>query len=200
MAQTPLSDTFLSRLEGLAAMETLNAELLGSRSATQTLAAWCGRHALAGSVKIEARKIDGAPPPPTDAQRRRLEIGPNEPVRYRHVRLVCGERVLSEAENWYVPSRLTPEMNKTLETTDTPFGKAVAALRFSRQTVDVDLDWAPLPPAWERAPPPLDHPDKPLDVPRVLFTHRAVLYDADRRPFAEVVEHYLRGALPFVLP
>ena len=36
-------------------------------------------------------------------------IGPDEPVAYRHVRLRCGDHVLSEADNWYVPSRLTPE-------------------------------------------------------------------------------------------
>jgi hypothetical protein len=27
-----------------------------------------------------------------------------------------------EADNWYVPSRLTPDINKTLDMTDTPFG------------------------------------------------------------------------------
>jgi hypothetical protein len=37
-----------------------------------------------------------------------LGVDPDEPVRFRRVPLKCGDHVLSEAENWYVPSRLTP--------------------------------------------------------------------------------------------
>ena len=36
------------------------------------------------------------------------------------MRLKCGDHVLSEADNWYVKARLTPDMNHMLETTDTP--------------------------------------------------------------------------------
>jgi hypothetical protein len=50
------------------------------------------------------------------------------------VQLWCGDRLLSEADNWYVPSRLTPAMNTALETTDTPFGKAVQELKPYRRT------------------------------------------------------------------
>ncbi len=56
-----------------------------------------------------------------------------EPLGYRHVRLSCGGKVLSQAHNWYVPARLTPEINRQLETTDIPFGKAIAPLGFERE-------------------------------------------------------------------
>jgi len=45
-------------------------------------------------------------------------------VKYRRVQPSCGDHILSEADNWYVPRRLTPEMNRLLETTDVPFGRA----------------------------------------------------------------------------
>ena len=77
--------------------------------------------------------------PATADVRAALDVKPDEPLGYRRVKLKCGEHVLSEADNWYVPARLTPEMNHVLETTDTPFGKAVAALRFRRHTLSADL-------------------------------------------------------------
>jgi hypothetical protein len=48
-----------------------------------------------------------------------------------------------------VPARLTPEMTHLLETTDTPFGKVVAALHFRRHTLNADLLWRPLRQGWE---------------------------------------------------
>ncbi len=55
-------------------------------------------------------------------------VANQELVKYRRVQLRYGVYILSEAENWYVPSRLTPEMNKLFETTDMPFGKVVLPL------------------------------------------------------------------------
>ena len=49
-------------------------------------------------------------------------------MRYRRVQLACGDRVLSEADNWYLVGRLTLDMNTALERTETPFGVAVRAL------------------------------------------------------------------------
>ena len=55
-AQTapPWPDTFLTRLESLALIETLNASLLAARSATFTLDKWCTDHKLADETKIRA--------------------------------------------------------------------------------------------------------------------------------------------------
>ncbi len=197
-AEPRLPDTFLARVEALATMETLNAEILASRSATQALEMWCGDQAIALPPKIRAERVVGAPEKPIrPEQRTHLQVGPDEAIRYRRVRLACGNHVLSEADNWYVPGRLTPEMNRVLDATDTPFGKAVAALHFSRETIGMQTVWPVLPPDWQRRTPPPEQPDESLDIPLELFQHQAVLYDDRHRPIAEVDEHYLRGILPF---
>lgn len=139
------SDTALTRLEALALLETLNAELLAGTSATLTLEQWCRDHALAEPAQILARRTDTTPEPPESSTRSDLQLTVNEPVRYRRVELVCGEHVLSIAENWYVPARLTPAMNQQLETTQVPFGKVVQPLHPHRETILARLLWQPLP-------------------------------------------------------
>jgi hypothetical protein len=76
-------------------------------------------------------------------------ITADEPVRYRRVQLFCGDKLLSEADNWHVPVRLTPEMNRLLDQTDTPFGRAVKDLEFQRLTLTATVPWRPLPEGWE---------------------------------------------------
>lgn len=146
-AGAPAPDDFLTRLEAVALVQTLNAEILASRSATLTLERWCDEHGIAGisKAKVVARLLGIDPKPLTEDQRRRLGIGTEEPVKYRHVQLFCGDQILSEADNWYVQSWLTAEMNRLLETTATPFGKAVVDLKPYRQTYAVNVLWWPLP-------------------------------------------------------
>ena len=127
---------------------------------------------------------------------RLLQAEPDTLLKYRRVRLTCGGHVLSEADNWYVPERLTPEMNRLLETTDTPFGRAVQALGTTRQTVGAERLWQPLPPGWDQAVPP-DPACTALAIPDRLFSHRAVLFTAERVPFSEVVETYGSAILDF---
>lgn len=198
LAGPTLPDPFLARVEALATMETLSAEILSSHSATRTLETWCGDHAIALPATIRAERVKDAPEKPfRPEQRAHLAIGPDEPIRYRRVRLTCGPHVLSEADNWYVPSRLTPEMNHVLDTSDVPFGKAVAALHFSRESLGAEMVWPVLPLDWQRRSPPPDHPDQTLDIPLELFEHKAVLLDDHHRPISEVDEHYMRDILPF---
>jgi chorismate-pyruvate lyase len=193
-------DTFLARLESLALVETLNATLLAAPSATFTLDKWCADHKLANEPTIRARLVPGADKPVTAEQRQRLQIGENEPVKFRHVELACGERILSEADNWYVPSRLTAEMNRLLETTDTPFGRAIAGLKPFRQTFAAEVLWKPLEDGWEQRPPPAGHPQQALAIPLKLFEHRALVYGPDFKPIAEVDEVYTRENLAFTPP
>ena len=131
----PWPDSFVGRLEALALIETLNADLLSHDSATLTLERWCADHRLADPARIVAERVHDVDKPATPEVRAALDVKADEPLGYRRVRLKCGDHVLSDADNWYVPARLTPEMNHVLETTDTPFGKAVAALRFRRHTL-----------------------------------------------------------------
>ena len=193
-------DTFLARVEALAIIETLNATLLAARSATFTLDRWCGDHKLAADAKIHARLDREVDKPATDEQRSRLRVARAEPIKFRHVELSCGERVLSEADNWYVPARLRADMNRLLETTDTPFGRAVAALKPFRQTFAADVLWKPLDDGWEGRPPVPDHPERSLPIPAHLFEHHALVYAEDFNPIAEVDELYTRENLAFTPP
>ncbi len=196
--QTP--DTFVARLEALALMQTLNADILASRSATLSLERWCRDHRLAEDPTIVARVMKVAARPATAEQRVRLHVSDREPVKYRRVQLRCGDRVLSEAENWYVPGRLTAEMNRLLDTTDTPFGKAIASLEPYRQTFAVRMLWSPLPDGWAddsgRVPAATG---RVLVIPDDLFEHRAILYTREHRPVSEVDEVYTGQLLAFVL-
>src|SRR5690349_604985 len=124
----PWRDNFTTRLEALALLQSLNADLLSHDSATLTLDRWCGTHRLAEPAKVVAERVRDVEKPATDEQRQLLGVSASEPLRYRRVRLKCGTRVLSEADNWYVPARLTPEMNQALDTSDIAFGRAVQAL------------------------------------------------------------------------
>lgn len=199
-AQNPPAwpDSYVARLEALALIQTLNAELLGSRSATITLEGWCRNHQLAPEPRIVADRVTGMDKTPTSEQRQRLQIGEGDTVKYRRVLLRCGTQVLSEADNWYVPERLTPEMNRLLETTDTPFGRVVESLQPYRQTFAVTLLWAPLPEGWERGTAPMTSgTDATLAIPAAVFEHQAVLYTRDHRPFSEVSEVYQRQILAF---
>jgi hypothetical protein len=195
-------DTSHARLAALALVQTLNANLLAGRSATLTLEKWCADHRMAAEPKIVARRTPGVDKPASDEQRRRLRVDANEPIKYRRVQLVCGPHILSEADNWYVPARLTPEMNRVLETTDMPFGKVVQPLKPFRQTFGVRTLWAPLPDGWEsaRPDPGSDGCERPLVPPRAVFEHRAVLYGADQQPFSEVAETYTSEILDFEPP
>jgi chorismate-pyruvate lyase len=194
-------DTPLVRLEALALIQTLNAELLSSNSATTTLERWCQTHALADPPVILARRTDTVQEPPRGATRQDLQLSEHEPVRYRRVELVCGDHVLSVAENWYAPDRLTAAMNQQLETTQTPFGKVVQPLRPHRETIAAQVLWSPLPAGWETAGRAESGPaaDR-LELPAALFEHRAVLYTPDHRAIAEVHEVYQRDVLAFPEP
>ena len=190
-------DTFESRVEVLALLETLNAELLEGTSATRTLESWCGDHRMAAEPKVVAIRIAGARKEPDPELLQHLGVRDASEVKYRRVELRCGAHVLSEADNWYVPARLTPDMNALLESTDTPFGKAVQALHPYRRTIRVTMLWTPLPRGWELQPRPPSHPRRKLAIPTYLFEHRAVLYTSDNQPFSEVVERYRSDVLAF---
>jgi len=123
-------DTPLARTEALALLQTLNADLLSHPSATLTLEHWCGSHRLAAVAKVVARRDRKTNKPLPEDLRRALGIDAGTPVRYRRVQLTCGDHVLSEADNWYLPARLSAAMNRTLDHSDSPFGKVVAPLHF----------------------------------------------------------------------
>jgi chorismate-pyruvate lyase len=192
-------DTDVARVTALAELQTLNAELLSHDSATSTLERWCDAHHLATPPQVIAER-SGEQRPATAQQRRELQVSASEAVRYRHVKLRCGTIELSEADNWYVPARLTADMNRVLDSSDTPFGKVVQALHFQRHTIESSLLWQPLPAGWDMQPPPARRAPSVLRIPAAVLQHRAVLTLPDGTPFSEVVETYSRSVLAFPAP
>ena len=94
----PWQESFTARLEAFALLQTLNAALLSHDSATLTLDRWCAAQRLASPARIVVERAPGAEQAPTDERRQLLEVTATELVRYRRVRLICGDHVLSEAE------------------------------------------------------------------------------------------------------
>ena len=200
LASPSWQDSFLTRVELLAVIETFNAELLSHASATATLERWCADHGFAANAKITAKLDRGAERPLDKAGRALLALQPGQQVRYRHVQLSCGGKVLSEADNWYVPDRLTPDMNRLLDQTDTPFGRAVRDLNFRRETLSAKLLWQPLPERWEVQPAPPSSAEARIEAPAFILEHRALLRSGEGTPIALVAETYTSGVLDFPLP
>lgn len=193
-------DTPVSRVTALAVLQTLNSDLLSHDSATLTLDRWCSDHKLANNAKIVAEAVKGVNKPATADIRSALKVSETEKVGYRRVRLMCGDRVLSDADNWYVPSRLTDDMNKQLETTDTAFGRVVKPLNFQRHTISAELLWQPLPKGWDVGAAIPASGTKPLDIPDHVIEHKALLSIPDGTPISMVVESYTRNVLDFASP
>lgn len=165
-------------------LERISARLLAASSATLTLEAECASQGLADPAVVVVRHIDTVDNPPSPEQRARLGVGPDDIVKYRHVQLVCGDTVLSVAENWYVPGRLTPEMNELLDTTRTPFGKVIRDLGPKRTSLGVIRgDWLARVGSGQAAG------DAP-GCEETAFSHAAVVEDRNGAPLAEVRENY----------
>ena len=187
-ASADVASPYVQRLRMLAQLQTLNADLLSRDSATAVLQALCDRRDPQ-APRVRARRVETPDnPQAAAAARRQLGAAANEPIRLRRVELMCGEVVLSRADNWYLPDRLTSEMNSALNTTETPFGVVVAPLRFQRRTLSSRLLFNPLPPGWE-AHGELAF-DGPATPPPQVLQHRAVLQTPDGRPFSLLVETY----------
>ena len=150
----------------------LKQDLARGPSATEVLTRWCGALHLADPPQIHAEQVQ-EPHPAGPRERALLKVSAREPIAYRRVRLTCGGHVLSEADNWYVPSRLTAAMNRTLNGSDTPFGTVVRPLNFHRVTL--------------RA--------APLHQGRTVFQVQAVLLTPENRPISLVVENYQQDLL-----
>lgn len=155
-----------------ARLREFEATLAAQDSATAALGTWCAREHIAVPAQIVAQALPGTLGP-SAAVRRLLDVSDAEQIAYRHVALTCGGVVLSVAHNWYVPGRLTADMNRTLETTHTPFGKAVANTHFTRERLAA-----------------LRGPAQGCPAGTVL-THRALLHrEGDEAPISLVVECY----------
>ena len=155
-------------LQTQSALRRLETDILSSPSATQTLSSYCAKLGLADPAVIHAVRDRSFNWPAGPDIRRLLNVGADDTVRYRRVRLSCGTHVLSDADNWYVPARLTAEMNGKLDQTDIPFGAVVKPLDFRRH--------------------PLGH--QTLHDGQHVLKVRALLLNRDGLPFSLVQENY----------
>ncbi|WP_333571202.1 chorismate--pyruvate lyase family protein [Sphingomonas sp.] len=144
----------------------LSRDLLASPTATAVLERRCG-----GPIRAEVDRQAHKEPSPE--QRKRLGVGQGERVAYRSVVLSCAGVAFSIAENWYVPSRLTPDMNAALEQGDTPFGAVIRPLHPHRKALEQVL----------------------VGIAPYVLRHRALVLDGEGRTLAEVVENYTAAVL-----
>lgn len=158
-----------------AVYDAFEAGLNAGPTATAALQRWCDTHGVTGKVVAEVDR--GAERAPSAATTMRLQLKPGEHVAYRRVKLGCGGHVLSEAENWYVPARLSAAMNAALERGDTPFGAVIAPLAPHREVISSERLWA------DGA------------APEDILRNRGLVLDHEGRPLAEVSETYKRTAL-----
>ena len=166
-AQTAKSDLLVA----------FEANLAAHTSATEALQQWCAARGIAADPLIVAQFIRGRDELPPEGLHALLAVAPGETLGYRHVRLSCNGTVLSEAHNWYVAARLSPEMNRQLAETEIPFGKVAAPLRFRRESLAGTATQG------------VACPDG------IVSLHRALLRLPDGAPLALVVECYTAANL-----
>lgn len=177
LAAASLSLASCAHGESETVLAAFEANLASHDSATEALQQWCDQRGIAKGQRITARFVRGTDQAEPPGLRDTLGVSGTEKLGYRHVRLVCGEAVLSQAHNWFVPARLTPEMNRQLAETDVPFGRVAASLKFTREPI-----------ASARRGDPACPPD-------TISTHRALLRLPSGEPLAFVVECYTEANL-----
>jgi len=153
------------------AVGRLEAQLAAAPSATQFLTEKCASLKLASPAVIHAVRDKDRDVKAGADVRKLLDVGSDTRLGYRRVKLTCGTRVLSEADNWYVPDRLTPDMNHALDATDVPFGAVVKPLNFHRKTIKMEA---------------LTEPARTLRVTALLVSGKG-------QPFSVVIENYSRA-------
>ncbi|MFT8730478.1 MAG: hypothetical protein ABF752_01175 [Acetobacter fabarum] len=199
-------NSFMHRLMLATLISQMENRLLAENSATQTLEHWLREHALLGAHEtLRAEREAGAHSPCPPDLLAALDLPTTQggqSLRYRKIRLAGHNRIYSEAENWFVPERLTKAMTEALEQTDTPFGRVVSPLRFTRQLIRRETLWSPLPDLWEMQPHPPNSTTgaDPLALPPHLFRHIALLRTHAGTPFSLVVETYTPQAFAFTPP
>lgn len=177
LAAASLSVTGCAHPQSDPEVAAFEANLAAHASATAALQLWCDRRGIAPGAQIAVEFVAGDDAAPPADLRATLGVGSDESLGYRHVKLTCGKAVLSEAHNWYVPARLTSEMNRQLAESRVPFGRIAASLNFTREPLASTRRGEAGCPAG------------------AISTHRALLRLPDGSPLALVVECYTEANL-----
>ena len=154
----------------------LKREIVRGPTTSRALERWCRDRGLDDDPQIVADVSPTPPAPLTPEEREWLGVTRREILACRRVQLRCGSLLLVDADNWYVASRLTPDMNERLRATRIPFGRVVEPFGPYRCTMSSTTFW-------------------PGAIEQALFHVQAVVY-ADRHvPLAVVRESYRRELL-----
>jgi hypothetical protein len=158
-----------------ALIQDLSMRLIAGATATETLLAWCDEHGLSdGPITVEIRQRFSHAVVPDDVLPA-LKLDPCEGISYRHVQLMRGSLPLASAENWFVPQRLTADMNAALNRTNVPFGRVVAPLHPFRRTLAAHLP---------------SHSE-------IILVHKAVIFSNTGTALALVNESYSSDLVSF---
>jgi chorismate-pyruvate lyase len=158
-----------------ALVRELSRRIALARTATAALLAWCDEHRLSHGP-IMAKRLQGDRTlPAKELSLPELGAPSEEPLCHRRVELVRGNLPLVTADNWFLPARLSPEMNDVLGSTDLPFGAVVAPLDPKRRNASIHFcdpgDGAP----WGQ---------------ETILEHRAIVLSGDGEPLAAVRERF----------
>jgi uncharacterized protein YjiS (DUF1127 family) len=168
-----------------ALVRELSNHILHASTATEALHAWCAARGLSAGPITAVKQDPDQRRHPDDDMLDELRPERHERIAYRCVRLVRGLVILSEADNWFIPGRLPPEVRDLLETTDVPFGAAVARLQPSRRTYFVSYpELSTASEAGTGDSPPGLSPSMPI------LEHKAIVLDRNRQPLSVVSERY----------
>jgi hypothetical protein len=190
-----------ARLEATALLQSLNVEPLSNDNKKQTLERWCMSHRLVSNPQIAIERVLDVEELPTEAQRKTLATSAKQPVRHRKVRVLCGSAVLLEADDWYLPSRVSPQVSALIDGTDLPFETAVQIAHFRRRILSAALLWPQLPELgnveFEEG---VAEPQAIRPLPAHVLTHHVLVMLPDGTPFGEAQENYTGSVLAFPCP
>lgn len=161
--------------------EALIDAIAGASSATAALSVMA--RARGWDERIVARKLEADLRPAPENVRELLGAPADAAIGFRRVELMSGVRVLSRADNWFMPERLPQTVRAALETGASPFGALIAPLQPRRQLLGVERLWS----VADAAPPP------------ELFRLTAIVTGVQagvRLPLAMVSETYLSALAP----
>jgi len=164
-------------------LERFNALLCACNSATAMLTQWMRSPGEDSVTEIVAIERTGRTAAADAEQIGRLHVKRRDEIRYRRVWLVYKGRIVSDAENWYVPARLPLAMQDQLEQSVMPFGTIIAPSTPTRETLSNER-------LWHRKA-----DEAFVRLPVHIIRHCALVRDADGLPISEVRETYTRNIL-----
>ncbi|NIX77022.1 hypothetical protein [Microvirga terricola] len=165
-----------------ALIRELSERIVQAKTATASLLDWCEEHGLSDGPIIARRLQDDRTLSARDLSLPALGAMSEELIRHRRVELARGDLPLVTADNWFLPSRLSAQMNEALDGTDLPFGAVIAPLDPARRNFAIHFN---------------DPGDGEAWGPDTILEHQAVVIDGKGRPLAVVRERFQAALISF---